>query len=117
MKDIDPNRKYPHEPGVKLDHSKNRLGLVLFGFSRALQAVGEVGTYGIGKYSENGWLAVPDGEKRYTDAMMRHLFAEAEGIVIDPESDLRHAAHVAWGALARLELMLRKRQHGEHDGD
>jgi hypothetical protein len=37
--------------------------------------------------------------------MVRHLLAEAE-TDIDPESGLLHAAHAAWSALARLELML-----------
>ena len=108
MAEIDPNGKAPDEPGAKLDSGKIRLGLVMFGFARALQAVGEVGTYGAGKYSDNGWMSVPDGERRYTDAMLRHLMNEARGEEVDAESGLRHAAHVAWGALARLELALRR---------
>ena len=34
------------EKGVKLDEGKNRLGLILGGFSRALWEVGRVGTFG-----------------------------------------------------------------------
>jgi hypothetical protein len=83
---------------------------VLFGFSRALQAVGRVGTYGAQKYSDNGWMQVPDGERRYTDAMMRHLMKEADGEDVDPTTDLYHASQVAWNALARLELMLREKE-------
>ena len=86
------------------------MGLVMGGFSRALQAVGEVGTFGASKYTDNGWVDVPDGERRYTDAMLRHLMKEAEGEVCDPDSGLKHAAHLAWGALARLDLMLRKEE-------
>ena len=55
----------------------------------------------------NGWLAVPNGCERYTDAMYRHLLAEATGQQCDAESGLAHAAHAAWCAMARLELMLR----------
>ena len=62
----DPTGKRPNEPGAKLDAGKNRLGLVLLGFSRALLECGKVGTYGAGKYTDNGWMAVPDGERRYT---------------------------------------------------
>jgi hypothetical protein len=40
--------------------------------------------------------------------MMRHWLAEQQGIECDEESNLRHAAHLAWNALARLELMLRE---------
>ena len=67
---------------------------------------GNVATYGAGKYTDHGWRTVPNGRARYTDAMYRHLLAEASGHVQDDESGLQHAAHAAWNALARLELML-----------
>jgi hypothetical protein len=98
----------PHQPGAKLDAGKPRMGLVLNGFCHALLAVGRVGTWGAAKYTDDGFLKVPDGVKRYTDAMYRHLLAEASGEADDPESELSHAAHTAWNALARLELMLRE---------
>lgn len=104
----DPHGKDRHESGAKLDAGKNRLGLVLGAFARALEAVGDIGTYGAVKYTENGWISVPDGINRYTDAMYRHLLAEAKGEVNDPETGFLHAAHAAWNALARLDLMLRK---------
>lgn len=107
MTDKDPLGKRANEPGAKLDAGKVRAGLVVAGFSRALWAVGRIGTYGAEKYTPNGWLAVPDGLARYTDAMHRHLLAEGMGERYDPESGLMHAAHAAWNALARLELMLR----------
>ncbi|MER2518591.1 MAG: dATP/dGTP diphosphohydrolase domain-containing protein [Candidatus Accumulibacter phosphatis] len=106
--EADPSGKSAHEAGAKLDAGKNRLGLVLCGFARALQAVGAVGTYGANKYTDNGWMKVPDGERRYTDAMLRHLMREATGEERDPDTELHHAAHTAWNALARLELSLRK---------
>lgn len=81
----------------------------MLGFSRALQAVGEVGTYGANKYTDDRWVEVPNGGQRYTDAMLRHLLREAEGEACDPDTELLHAAHTAWNALARLDLMLRRR--------
>lgn len=108
MIEFEPQSKNQHEPGAKLDAGKNRLGLVLFGFARALQEVGKVGTYGANKYTDNGWTEVPDGERRYTDAMLRHLLREASGEERDPDTGLHHAAHSAWNALARLDLALRK---------
>lgn len=95
-----------HAPGVKLDKGKPRAGLVLGGFSRALLAVADVGTFGAQKYTPHGWLSVPHGIERYTDAMVRHQLAEASGEQTDSESGLSHAAHAAWNALARLELLL-----------
>lgn len=105
--ELDPHGKSANEKGAKLDAGKNRLGLVIFGFARALQEVGKVGTYGANKYTDDGWILVPDGERRYTDAMLRHLLCEAAGENRDPDTELLHAAHTAWNALARLDLKLR----------
>lgn len=106
----DPNGKDQHETGAKLDAGKNRLGLIMNGFSRSLSAVGEIGTFGADKYTDNGWIDVPDGVDRYTDALYRHLNAEAQGEEFDQDSELRHAAHAAWNALARLDLILRAKE-------
>lgn len=108
--ETDPTGKSAHQPGAKLDQGKNRLGLVINGFARALEEVGKVGTYGAEKYTDNGWQDVPDGINRYTDAMYRHLIAEAKGEEIDPETNQLHAAQAAWNALARLDKILRRHQ-------
>ena len=105
----DPNGIDQHAPGAKLDNGKPRHGLVLGAFSNALTEVAKVGTFGANKYSDNGWLSVPNGLARYTDAMLRHHFAEAGGEELDEDSGLRHAAHRAWNALAVLELALREK--------
>lgn len=107
MTERDPHGKPANEPGAKLDAGKCRMGLVLHGFALALQEVGRVGTYGARKYSDNGWAHVPDGQGRYTDAMYRHLMREAAGELLDRDTELHHAAHAAWNALARLELLMR----------
>lgn len=96
-----------HIPGAKDDNEKPRAGLVFHGFARALEEVSRVGTFGARKYTDEGWVEVPHGLERYTDAMYRHLLAEAQGELSDHESCLLHAAHAAWNALARLELQLR----------
>lgn len=106
----DPHGKPANTPGAKLDAGKTRTGLVLHGFARALNAVAEVGTYGAEKYTPNGWIEVPDGQARYTDAMYRHLMREAAGECADPDTGLAHAAHAAWNALARLDLMIREKE-------
>lgn len=105
----DPNGIDQHAPGAKLDNGKARHGLVLGAFANALTEVAKVGTFGANKYSDNGWLSVPNGLARYTDAMLRHHFAEAGGEELDDDSGLRHAAHRAWNALAVLELALREK--------
>jgi hypothetical protein len=77
-------------------------------FPRAIEQVAAISTFGAAKYAWKGWESVPDGINRYSDAMVRHLLAEGKGEVLDRDSGLLHAAHLAWGALARLELMLRE---------
>lgn len=105
-KEHDPNGLSQHSPGAKLDAGKPRMGLVLKDFARALTSVSEVGTFGANKYTAHGWLEVPNGVERYSDAMMRHFFKEETEGLIDADSGCLHAAQVAWCALARLELML-----------
>lgn len=109
----DPTGRRPGEPGAKLDAGKPRAALALGGFARALVEVARVGTFGAAKYSDDGWRSVPDGAERYADALCRHLLADLAGEANDPESGLAHAAHTAWNALARLELLLNERRDGD----
>lgn len=104
----DPQGLSPHSPGAKLDAGKTLPALVLLDFAHALNAVAEVGTAGAIKYSESGWLQVKDGEKRYENAMMRHWLQKGMGESVDLGSGQLHQAHLAWNALATLELMLRR---------
>lgn len=106
--EADPTGRDAHTPGAKLDAGKIRAGLVLGAFPHALRKVCEVGTYGANKYTDNGWLSVPNGHARYTDAMLRHYLSEVGGERCDKDTGIEHAAHLAWNALARLELMLRE---------
>src|SRR6185369_16348526 len=105
MQETDPNGVDQHAPGAKLDAGKPSMSL-LQDFGMALRAVAEVGTYGAAKYTRGGWQHVDDGMRRYSDAMMRHYFAERYSDV-DTDSGLLHAAQTAWNALARLEIALR----------
>lgn len=108
--EFDPTGKQPHEVGAKLDAGKPLAALVLGDFARALLAVSEVGTFGARKYTASGWIEVPDGIQRYDNALMRHWLRERAGETHDQDSGLLHAAHLAWNALARLELMLREKE-------
>lgn len=111
--EADPTGRNPHEPGAKLDAGKPCLyrGLIDY-FPRAIEQVATISTFGASKYAWKGWETVPDGFARYSDAMVRHLAKEGKGERIDPDSGLLHAAHTAWGALARLELLLRDIEDG-----
>jgi hypothetical protein len=107
----DPHGRNPHELGAKLDAGKTCVWQGALGyFPRAIEQVAAVSTFGAKKYAWRGWETVPDGINRYSDAMGRHLIEEAVGHVHDKDSGLLVAAHTAWNALARLELMLKEEE-------
>jgi hypothetical protein len=109
--EADPSGKKPFEPGAKLDAGKSpvRRGLLEY-FPRACIAVANVSAFGASKYAWNGWETVDNGVDRYGDAGARHICKAAIEGPMDSDSDLDHAAHEAWNALARLELILRERE-------
>jgi hypothetical protein len=93
---------------IKYDGGKSPIfrGAVGY-FPRALGEVAAVSAFGATKYAWKGWEGVPQGFERYSDALVRHLASEGKGELEDRDSGLLHAAHAAWNALARLELLLR----------
>ena len=103
----DPNGLAASAPGAKLDAGKPRASL-LKQFGLALLEVAKVATGGAAKYSAGGWQFVEDGIERYDNAKWRHALTEHYQ-PIDPDFGLLHAAHEAWDALAKLELMCRER--------
>lgn len=105
MRETEPNGLDQHAAGAKMDGGKIQAAL-LKDFSLALLEVAKVATSGATKDSRGGWQSVEDGIARYDNAKWRHMLAERHE-ERDQESGLLHAAHEAWGALARLELILR----------
>lgn len=96
--------------GKKFDGGKAPLAQgCLWYFPKALNAVAAVSAYGANKYDvpfeDKSWQRVERAYDRYSDALARHFTAEGTSSW-DDESQLLHAAHAAWNALARLELML-----------
>ena len=79
-------------------------------FSSALQAVAAISRMGAAKHN-NGvmptkWRAYQ--VETYSDALARHITEEGKGDLYDSESNMLHAAHAAWNALARLEKLLER---------
>ena len=93
--------------GVKYDDNKPRLAEMLVDMREPLLALCKVWEYGANKYTPDNWKKVDNGKDRYTNAMLRHLFAEEDSIV-DDESLLLHASHIAFNALARLYFILQE---------
>lgn len=109
----DPDGKGSHEMGAKLDADKSpvRRGLLEY-FPRACLAIAKVSVFGAKKYAWHGWKFVPDGINRYGDAQLRHICKAIIEGEIDVDSGQLHAAHEAWNALARLELILLEKERG-----
>ena len=86
------------EKGMKFDSGKLLYSLIPPETSKALA---EVLTFGAQKYTIDGWKSVPDAERRYMDALFRHIESYRMGEAIDSESCLPHLAH----ALANLSFL------------
>lgn len=94
--------------GAKYDAGKPRVDLLIDGCPLSLEEVSKVLTFGAKKYADHNWQHVPDGEKRYKAAMMRHVLASSRGDKTDSETGLSHLAHAACCILFMLELELKK---------
>lgn len=77
---------------TKHDSGKPRMDLIPLS---SLHQVANVLEFGAKKYSENNWQTVPDAEKRYLSATLRHIAEYQDGNHIDRESGISHLAHAA----------------------
>ena len=87
--------------GLKFDAGKPRYGLIP---AHALEEVVKVLTIGAQKYSDDNWKIVSDGENRYFDGLMRHVWAFKRGEILDPETKLHHLAHGICNLLFLYEI-------------
>lgn len=96
--------------GLKYDTGKATFWRALRRFPKALAGAARAADYGFEKYCRNtglpddNWKSVPEAEKRYLDALMRHWLAMQEGETHDAESGLSHWDHFAWNALALSQM-------------
>lgn len=96
----------PPTTGVKFDGDKPRVDLLTAGMPNALLEISKVLTFGAKKYDDHNWKIVPDGEKRYAAALMRHFLASQSGEPVDSETGISHLAHAACCLLFMLEKEL-----------
>jgi len=111
--EVDPNGVDLNSPGAKADAGKNRVWLMLAGFSRAIEEVSKVTTIGANKYTPNGWVDVSDGKARYMDAFGRHMLKLGAGEIFDNGkggTGCYHKAQMIWNLLAAFELELRENE-------
>ena len=79
------------EVGVKYDADKPCYTLIP---TDALKGMADVLTFGAKKYKAESWKTVPNAQKRYLDALYRHLEAYRSGELLDEETGLYHLHHV-----------------------
>lgn len=96
-----PELKDLHKPGAKDDGGKPRWDLLPW---KAMAGLVGVLTFGVRKYSPNGWRTVPNAKERYLAALLRHLHALSVGETLDPESGLRHIDHALCNVAFLAEL-------------
>ena len=93
--------------GMKTNKNKPQLSLLFRQFPQALEAIARCSEYGHLKYKEAdsdylNYQRVEGGSKTYADAGLRHRIEQGN----DLESGLPHQYHVAWNALAELQLWI-----------
>jgi len=76
--------------GIKYDKEKLRWDLMPFA---ELDDIAEILTSGAAKYADDNWKIVPNKEKRYKAALMRHISAYMQGEKKDKETGKSHLAH------------------------
>lgn len=99
------------EEGIKTNKNKHQMSLLFKQFPEALKAIVKCSEYGHNKYKETdsdflNFKRVEGGSKTYADAGLRHRLEQGK----DLESNLPHQYHVAWNALAELELWIQEKE-------
>lgn len=74
---------------IKADSEKIQFGLVEPSF---IKGIAEVLTVGANKYEKDNWKLCDD-ERRYIDALLRHINAYQAGEYLDAETGLSHLYH------------------------
>ena len=95
--------------GIKYDKDKQRLAEMIIDFQEPLKELCKVWEFGANKYGKSNWKQLEKGEERYSNALIRHLFAEDINLY-DDESSLLHASHIAFNALARLYFIIKQQE-------
>lgn len=96
--------------GVKYNSNKPKLSMLFIQFPDALKAIVKCSEYGHEKYKEFdkdflNFKKVEGGSKAFADSGLRHRIEKG----LD-ESGLPHQYHVAWNALAELQMWIEEQE-------
>ncbi len=98
------------DKGMKHDQGKTMYSLVP---PDALNEIARVLTFGAEKYGPNNWKTIDDLQRRYYDALQRHLYAYQKGETLDSESGLHHLAHAGCCLFFMLQDDIDQNKRGE----
>lgn len=91
---------------TKHDNGKPMVSLVEPSF---ILGIAEVLTYGAKKYEIDNWKNATDSDiRRIKDSLLRHTFAYLSGNLLDDETGLSHAYHMACNTMF-LNYLLEQR--------
>jgi hypothetical protein len=98
--------------GQKYNQNKLPISIIFKQFPDAIKAIVKCSQYGHNKYKNTdsdflNFKRVKEGSKAYADAGLRHRMQ----IGTDEESKLPHQYHVAWNALAELQLWIEENKY------
>jgi hypothetical protein len=78
-----------------------------------MEQVVAVLTKGAKKYgSDDNWQRVPDGKKRYFNALLRHIMEWQKGNINDSESGYSHLAHAMANCLFLMWIDRKEKSNG-----
>lgn len=89
----------------KDDEGKLRYDLIPH---ESLEQLVKVYNFGATKYGDKNWEEGTNWMRIFA-AIQRHLWAWRAGEDVDPESNINHLAHAAWGCFALLAYTFRKK--------
>ena len=108
---IDLNKQQKLEPATRFDAGK--IPYHLFPLD-AFEEICKVMQFGAKKYAERNWEQGMSWS-RVARSMFSHFISMCRGEQTDPESNLPHAAHMAWNAIVLLTYTLRPKLHNLND--
>lgn len=82
-------------------------------FPRAMERVAFVSEFGAKKYAWDNWQSIDNWENNIRDSLARHLVNQGKGQLLDKETGLLEAAHLAWNAMAYLEKLAQELEGSE----
>lgn len=96
--------------GNKQDDGKVKMELPFMEVPAAMKGLAKVLSVGEEKYGLGNWKKVPNKERRYLAAMLRHITSHVEGELYDPETGLPHLTHAAANAMFLSDIMLTQQE-------